>query len=1207
MRLKKLEITGFKSFSETTSIQFPSGISAIVGPNGCGKSNVMDALRWVMGEQSVKQLRGKSMEDIIFSGANGHAPLNLAEVNLVLANDNGSAPEELKDYSEIMLTRRLYRSGESAYLINKRPCRLKDIYNVFLGSGMGTRSYSVIQQGNIGAITEAGPEELRHFVEEAAGTTRYKARKIEALRKVKATNQNLLRVDDIILEIARQMSSLKRQAQKAKRYKTYQEAVRHIDIRLSLTQYDRFETRHGKLSRVMERLQSTEASHTSQLQKIDAILEEIQLKRQQKHEEIAGEKGKLNELERSVNNRENDRKHLKETVSRLQGEVSDLAVLKTTVTAKIQAVTAEIEKSRDDAKQAEGRIASVKQTLKENDQSVDQFKTQQIELDRNLEDAKAALMDLTAQKARQSNFYQSASDNKARLKQRLQQKEDEARTAEKNVQQYQKEREKAQKKLHALVQDLEQYVAQLEKLHQALDVSRQALGRQVKTVQTLIHERAGITARYTTLKKMEENFEWYKDGVKTILSLRDQGKGHHHSAETAVLNETVICLFADVIRAESGYETAVEAALGDALQYLLVKDAAGGRAAVALLKAKGKGRSGFIPIEAICNSADENKSQKESPHAILNYLTVEKEYVAVAQTLLDQVIFCEDLAAAQTLWENNKGHTIVTRAGDLITKEGVIIGGGQALDGILVKKKELRVLARRLKEMDAKIEAGQKVQRELETELRKSEEQLQQLTVLKNRTMEEKTVVEKTAIQAEAALRHARQQMDVIRFEKEQIAEEGVDLDKAMARHQREMAQAAEKIATAQKSVDQLLREISKVVEKAESFSQQRQELSLQFTRLTAEKENQQNTIRRLASFCQDDEDRLARIGSDIEAKTELIQTSKERIESEMARLEELYAIVQKMAQKISDDEKNYHAFGNAIDENQGAVTKLRRVKEATQKKSQTIEIELSGLSVKKEHLENRLLERYHKLLPTLRQQQAARKEDPYAALTEKELQQTLEQQRERLHHLGAVHLGAIEEFTALEERFQFLNRQREDLAEAVAGLHRVIRKINRITQERFTRTLDAVNVRLEEVFPRLFEGGKARLVMTDPEKPLDSGVEFLIQPPGKKLTRISLLSGGEKALAAIAFIFSIFLIRPASFCLLDEIDAPLDETNVLRFNDLLKVIGEKSQIVMITHNKQSMEFADILFGITMEKKGVSKVVTVDFQQADAPQVIAAA
>ena len=1208
MRLKKLEITGFKSFCETTSIQFPRGISAIVGPNGCGKSNVVDALRWVMGEQSVKQLRGKSMEDIIFSGANGHPPLNLAEVNLVLANDNGSAPEALKEYSEIMLTRRLYRSGESAYLINKQPCRLKDIYNVFLGSGMGTRSYSVIQQGNIGAITEAGPEELRHFVEEAAGTTRYKARKIEALRKVKATNQNLLRVDDIILEISRQMASLKRQAQKAKRYKTYQEAVRRIDIRLSLIQYDQYEARQNKLSRVMERLQSTHASHSAQLQKVDAVLEEIQLERQQKHEEITAERTRLSDLERSVNNRENDRRHLKETVLRLQGEVSDLITLKTTVTGKIKEVTAEIEKTRESAQQAEEQIRSVQRSVKKNNQSNEELKNRQDDLNQTLEAAKSALMDLMTQKARQSNFYQSASDNKARLKLRLRQKEEETRIADKNVVQYQKKREIAARELGTITQTHERYMGQLEKLHKALDVSRQELGRQVKVVQTLIHERTEINARYTALKKMEENFEWYKDGVKTILALRHSKKEPDDSFESAMVKEKVLGLLADVIRVEPGYETAVEAALGDALQYLLVKDADGGRAAVELLKARGKGRSGFVPLAMVHTNVLSGVSQVDHPHALLNYLTVDDEYVAIANALLGKVIVCEDLATAQSFWEQTDGNpAIVTRAGDLITPEGVMIGGGQALDGILVKKKELRELSRHLKKMDAKIAGSQKVQQKLETELRESEVELQQLTVLKNRSLEEKTAVEKTVIQQEEALRHARQQVDVIRFEREQMIEEDADLDKAMARHEKEMAQLTAKIATAQKNVDQLVLEIAKVSEKTATLNRHREELNLQLTRLTTEKDNQQNTIRRLASFCKDDEERLAQIGRDIEAKNRLIVTSKERIEAEVVQLKKLYQAVDTMTERITTDEKSYHAFGNTIDENRGALTKLRQVQEATQKKSQTIEIELSSVNVKKEHLENRLLERYHQLIPALRQQQDAREDDLYADLTKEALKEALDQQRQRLHRLGSVHLGAIEEFNVLEERFNFLNRQRDDLAEAVAGLHRVIRKINRITLERFTRTLEAVNNQLEGVFPKLFEGGKAKLILIDPEKPLDSGLEYMIQPPGKKLTRISLLSGGEKALAAIAFIFSIFLIRPSSFCLLDEIDAPLDEANILRFNDLLKVIGEKSQIVMVTHNKQSMEFADILFGITMEKKGVSKVVTVDFQQAEGPQEIAAA
>ena len=324
MKLKKLEITGFKSFQEKSVIAFPPGISAIVGPNGCGKSNIVDALRWVMGEQSVKQLRGKSMEDVIFAGASGKPPLSMAEVSLTLNNDNGSAPEELKDYTEIMMTRRLYRSGESAYFLNKQPCRLKDIHNVFLGSGMGAKSYAIIQQGNIGAITDAGPEERRYFLEEAAGTTRFKNRKIEALRKVQSTRQNLLRVSDIITEIQRQMAGLKRQAKKAERYKRYRQGIKEIDFRLALSSYDALTLKIEKTGALVSELNDTSVSHTSRLRKLDSAVEEIKVKRLQKNEEISEQKARKFEAQRTIDRIENDQAHLRSEIDRLGNDAADL-------------------------------------------------------------------------------------------------------------------------------------------------------------------------------------------------------------------------------------------------------------------------------------------------------------------------------------------------------------------------------------------------------------------------------------------------------------------------------------------------------------------------------------------------------------------------------------------------------------------------------------------------------------------------------------------------------------------------------------------------------------------------------------------------------------------------------------------------------------------------------------------------------------------
>ena len=363
MKLKKLEMSGFKSFVEKTSIEFPPGISAVVGPNGCGKSNVVDALRWVMGEQSVKQLRGKSMEDVIFSGTNGKQPLNIAEVSLTLLNDNGTAPEELKDFTEIMLTRRLYRSGESAYFINKQPCRLKDIHNIFMGSAMGAKSYAVVQQGNIGAITDAGPDERRYFIEEAAGVTRYKKRKNEAIRKIQSTDHNLLRVNDIIAEIKRQMTGLKRQARKAERYKKHQDRIRELDIELALHYYSDYTQKIEETDAIIKNLEDTDIGHTSQLKKLDAAVEEIKFQRSRKNQEISDLRTCKSETQRDVDRKENDLIHLRKDVERFTDECSELESALEDLEEKKRSLTSEVVQVENQYMDVQTQIKTVRSTL----------------------------------------------------------------------------------------------------------------------------------------------------------------------------------------------------------------------------------------------------------------------------------------------------------------------------------------------------------------------------------------------------------------------------------------------------------------------------------------------------------------------------------------------------------------------------------------------------------------------------------------------------------------------------------------------------------------------------------------------------------------------------------------------------------------------------------------------------------------------------
>ena len=580
MKLKKLEIIGFKSFYDKAAIEFPPGISAVVGPNGCGKSNIIDALRWVMGEQSVKQLRGKSMEDIIFSGANAKAPLNMAEVSLLVTNDNGDAPEELRDFTEIMLTRRLYRSGESAYFLNKQPCRLKDIHNVFLGSGLGSRSYAVIQQGNIGAITEASPEERRYFIEEAAGVIRYKSRKNETLRKIKITNQNLLRVSDILAEIKRQMGSLKRQARKAKIYNNYQKRIKVLDICLGLHYYDDFKEKIDKTNVLIDQIKDVEVGQASKLKKLDAAVEEIKLKRHQKTEEISAQKTQKYEAQRNVDRIENDLSHLRNDIERLARETKELQIGYQNLEQKNEDMVSEIAQVEKDNIHITAEIDQVRKHLEKERSAAQQISDQLSHLNQELESYKARLMDLVAQEVQYKNIYQNASNNKENLQRRLKRAAEEEALARKQIADIEKKESEAKSYSDKIKQESEDLEERTKTVREGLVQKSTALGNQVKQIQRLELERTTAQSKLTTLQKMEDNFEWYKDGVRTIMRAKiekiktpaskttEQGSGPEGISRE--LSENIVGLMADIIEPEPSFETAVETALGESLQYIIV-------------------------------------------------------------------------------------------------------------------------------------------------------------------------------------------------------------------------------------------------------------------------------------------------------------------------------------------------------------------------------------------------------------------------------------------------------------------------------------------------------------------------------------------------------------------------------------------------------------------------------------------------------------
>lgn len=1189
MKIKQIDVTGFKSFVDQTTVVFPEGVSAVVGPNGCGKSNIVDALRWVMGEQSVKLLRGKSMEDIIFSGTEKRPPLNMAEVALTIINDDGDIPEQYREFSEIMIARRLFRSGESAYFINKQPCRLKDIQNLLMGSGVGSRTYAIIEQGRIATLIDAGPEERRSFVEEAAGTTRYRSRKNEALRKIERTQQNLLRINDVIIEVKRQINSLKRQAKKAERYKAYQEQIQVLEVGLATYHYEAISAEMREAEALLQSLKDTDLKHESELAKLDAAIEAIKQERTAKHEEISGHKATRYQLQRTIDKLEGDVEHGTKELERLITETKQLKTEIKEIEGKDREIGLECRNIDERALALQQDIEKTEKSIKQEEPTKRALNDHLAELNQALETQKAEFMDLATRKAAYKNTFQNTSQSKATLARRLEHTKKEKRQSEAEIVRLEKGLTKANKALYDLRQNLKEISKDLETSDKQFAEKRQVLADQVRKVQTMEAENQKIRSRHATLKKMDENYEWYKEGVRAIM---------RESNSQAPDQTGIHGLVADVIEPEPSYEDAVEAAFGEALQYVIVKDQEGGVAAIDYLRAQSAGRGAFIPMKGVrpvmdADTAVPQTSLAVSQGLLIDHIKVRKGYEDLIRFLIGHVVIAKDLKAALQLWNKNGfPHALVTQEGDRLCSQGILMGGSpdNATPGILAKKKEIRELGKQLSRLETATAKAKSRQEGLEAEIIALETRIQKSRQLQRRKSQEEVDLDKELYRLGEELKHARHRMKVLDLEAQQIKGEKTDLHLELSRYEEMLSELSSEMETTESSVGQKSAEIKEASESLESLNQKLVALGLQLTRLQAEHDNAQNTVQRLRSFQDERLQEMSHLAKQLKQKELDSIAVQQRLARDQDKMARLYAEIETADEALAEMEAEYQAIEKILEENDRALSDVGSTQQQTLQKIQQLELKQTERRLQREHLVSRIRESYHLDIETTDH------EYDTETFSQEEKDEELARYRERIIRIGDVNLAAIQEYETLEERYRFLTEQRDDLVDAVEALRRVIRKINRRSLRQFMRTFKAVNEKLQEVFPRLFEGGSAKLALTDPKRPLESGVSFLVHPPGKRLTRMSLLSGGEKALAAISLIFSLFLIKPTAFCVFDEIDAPLDDVNTYRFNDLLRQIGKQSQIILITHNKQTMEVADALFGVTMEDKGISKLVSINLE-----------
>jgi chromosome segregation protein len=1218
MRLKQITLFGFKSFADRTIITVPHGIVSIVGPNGCGKSNISDAVLWAIGEQSAKTLRADRMEDVLFNGTERRKPMGMAEVSLTFEGLDGSLTSRFGEFSELTVTRRLFRSGESEYLINKVPCRLKDIRDLLLEAGGSFKGHTIIEQGKVDGLINASPVERRGLIEEAAGIAKYKLRKTEAIRKLEATEQNLLRVKDIIGEVKRQINALDRQAKKAHSAQQLAGQIRTLELSLSVHRLHALHARQAEIARQQGERQQAEAQQLATIGELEAGIEQLQITQVEAHQAIRA-------LEQELFSRESEQQQAAGRLEHLQEQQAAWTVEAGQLTADAALLDEAI--ARQQAEVAERRVTLVDLQLEQlqREAALEQQHMQVETLERAADEAVHTQEMLNRQLFAALAAVSEAQNRLTLLKARVTSLErererlaNERRRSEEELAQTTVRRVAALARRQALTEQMNNgHTAHHESLV-AIEQGRQALAgieQEQNRRQAALTE---ATVRLASLQELEAGL------LRQQAELRDTLTTYGPVAASD-LHELV----ADLIDVQSPYERAIEAALAEQLQAFVVDEVQTAKSAVAFLKQHTIGRAHFLPTQSTLAHPE---ASAQPPPAIPDPGLIpaarmvtpragaDRNLIApLIERLLGRVWIVADLDDAVRLHPAlPAGGLLVTVDGDLLLPSGVIAGGhppeagsGQG-HGLLQQRRLRQQIEAELPELDAAVadlsRRGQTLREQVEAASARERLQGDALQALQMEAMSQQKEID----QLEQAEERLRAQLALLDQEAALIAQEVADVDRQQREVEVELGQLAQQRQAMEADLSDRIAAVAGTAQGRDAAQERLTQLKVDVAsgrerveQLIAALEH----LRRLA-------EQVTRQLDEKRARLQWLAEQQERAGDEAGRLREQQ---QSMAAAVGVLRARRQT---AVDEVAQQET-LLRVRQAEEKEQRRRLDEVQAVVVKgqQELLEvgyevNRVadfLETVYHLTPERAMAEAA----PLLVITEDDgrpdgeadppsaegainrAEQDLTALKAKREQLGLVNPAAIEEYEELQQRYEFLTKQEADLTRSMEDLREAIAKINRTTRNLFVETFAELNRRFGELFGRFFPGGHASLALLDEQNPLESGIEIMAQPPGKRLRTIHLLSGGEKALTAIALLMASFLIAPSPFCLLDEIDAPLDEENIRRFTTVLKTMVEQTQFLIVTHNKRTMEIADQLYGVTMEEPGVSKMIGVRLDVAE--------
>ena len=1185
--MKKLEIAGFKSFMDRTSLHFEPGVTAVVGPNGCGKSNIVDAIRWAMGEQSAKALRGHNMEDVIFNGSDDHVALGMAEVILTFENTNGHAPAELAGSTEIEVSRRLFRSGESEYGINRVPCRRRDVWELFMDTGMGNRSYAIVEQDRVSRIIQAKPEERRVIIEEVAGISKYKSRKEAAQRKIEATGQNLLRIQDIRREVGQQVQGLERQAKKAERYKKIRWDILELERRVVLRRWKSLDGQAGILEARCRQVEAQRDEIITRLQVREASLEGERLASLEKERELA-------EAQEAVFRKESEVKALE---ARIQGHLEEVQRIET-LTGLLEDEAIDLgERIRRGDQEAEGFAGQRMALHQERAEAESRAQEVSATVQRLLEERDGLTEALEKGKAQLVEWF----SERATLRNSLIHHQRQAEELDRTLSRHREEREK----LEAQVLELEargraalvRIQSEEERLGILQDERSQASGRLARLEKEREEARAALegvrmelqeaSSRLRTLQELQDSLEGFGEGVRALRASHSRGE---------ILAGRPLKVLAEVMEVAEGAENLVGALLGERLQYLVVQEMEDAVEALSLVRENGLGRVGFVAVQPAGwvrpNDGDEAIHQ-EGDARLLHQVQWEKGYEPLGEILLGGVRLVEDAQKALEAWRSNGHYSLLTPVGEVFHPPGFLEAGERrdASTGYLGRKRDMRHLMDRVQALaDREAELSQARQR-LDEEAVSLVGETGRLQVEAHTTEIQITEARKELALIQESAKSSSQRLELLRLEADERAAELLRIRESMQQESLSLQEVEAGIQAGE--------------EKVRADEEERSGLQRELEEFRAEITQAQVHVASVSERCES----LEREADGLLLRLQELRQQKERkdlqrqeeIQRAQSLGEDLVRIREELHHRIRahhEAEVRFQAARIGLDEHRAGLLEGDRICQEERKEARELERGLQEFVLQHRELVLRMEHQEGELRGRLEMAQAdiPRLAEGLAEGDEEEEQREVASLKEALERMGDVNLAAAEQYEELRDRYDFLTAQQEDLEESIQSLNKAIQKINRTSRKRFREAFEALNAQFQKVFPILFGGGEACLVLTETPDVLEAGVDIVARPMGKRLQSITLLSGGEKALTAVALIFAMIMIKPTPFCLFDEVDAPLDDANIDRFNRMVRDLCQESQFVLVTHNKRTMEMADALYGVTMDRPGVSKMISVRLQ-----------